>query len=104
QDGKNSDLITLAVDNDKAGRDFIERLQEKGIPVQTDIPPLPEGATKMDWNDYLKGRKADMVLEDNISRDNSRLAQAERKLERLNGELVEKADRVYAHTRQANGQ
>lgn len=73
QDGKNSDLITLAVDNDKAGRDFIERLQEKGIPVQTDIPPLPEGATKMDWNDYLKSQKADMVLEDNISRDNSRL-------------------------------
>lgn len=70
QDGKNSDLITLAVDNDKAGRDFIERLQEKGIPVQTDIPPLPEGATKMDWNDYLKSQKTGMVLEDNISRDN----------------------------------
>ncbi|MCO8204746.1 PBECR4 domain-containing protein [Streptococcus suis] len=104
QDGKNSDLITLAVDNDKAGRGFIERLQEKGIPVQTDIPPLPEGATKMDWNDHLKSQKAGMVLGDSLPRDNSRLAQAERKLERLNGELVEKADRVYAHTRQANGQ
>ncbi|HFI0292665.1 TPA: LPD25 domain-containing protein, partial [Streptococcus suis] len=104
QDGKNSDLITLAVDNDKAGRDFIERVQAKGIPVQTDIPPLPEGATKMDWNDYLKSQKVGMVLEDNVARDNSHLAQAERKLERLNGELVEKADKVYAHTRQANGQ
>ncbi|MBY5006611.1 toprim domain-containing protein [Streptococcus suis] len=104
QNGKNSDLITLAVDNDKAGRDFIERLQAKGIPVQTDIPPLPEGITKMDWNDYLKSQKADMVLEDSLPCDNSRLAQAERKLERLNGELVEKADKVYAHTRQANGQ
>lgn len=83
QDGKNSDLITLAVDNDKAGRDFIERVQAKGIPVQTDIPPLPEGATKMDWNDYLKSQKAGMVLEDNVSRDNSHLAQAERKHERL---------------------
>ncbi|MDX5038755.1 hypothetical protein SHY70_10815, partial [Streptococcus suis] len=104
QDGKNSDLITLAVDNDKAGRDFIERLQAKGIPVQPDLPPLPEGAAKMDWNDYLKSQKAGMVLEDSLPRDNSRLAQAERKLERLNGELVEKADKVYAHTRQANGQ
>ncbi|HFI0149783.1 TPA: PBECR4 domain-containing protein [Streptococcus suis] len=104
QDGKNSDLITLAVDNDKAGRDFIERLQAKGIPVQPELPPLPEGAIKMDWNDHLKSQKAGMVLEDSIPRDNSRLAQAERKLERLNSELVEKADRVYAHTRQANGQ
>lgn len=104
QDGKNSDLITLAVDNDKAGRDFIERLQAKGIPVQPDLPPLPEGAAKMDWNDYLKSQKAGMVLEDSLPRDNSRLAQAERKLERLSGELVEKADKVYAHTRQANGQ
>ena len=104
QDGKNSDLITLAVDNDKAGRDFIERLQAKGIPVQPDLPPLPEGAAKMDWNDYLKSQKAGMVLEDSLPRDNSRLAQAARKLERLNGELVEKADKVYAHTRQANGQ
>ncbi|HEM3454399.1 TPA: hypothetical protein U1B06_000144 [Streptococcus suis] len=58
----------------------------------------------MDWNDHLKSQKAGMVLGDSLPRDNSRLAQAERKLERLNGELVEKADRVYAHTRQANGQ
>ncbi|WP_261987987.1 PBECR4 domain-containing protein [Streptococcus suis] len=73
QDGKNSDLITLAVDNDKAGRDFIERLQAKGIPVQLDLPPLPEGATKIDWNDHLKSQKAGMVLEDSLPRDNSRL-------------------------------
>ncbi|HEM3543801.1 TPA: toprim domain-containing protein [Streptococcus suis] len=73
QDGKNSDLITLAVDNDKAGRDFIERLQAKGIPVQADLPPLPEGATKMDWNDHLKSQKEGMVLEDSLPRDNSRL-------------------------------
>lgn len=49
KDGQNQDLITLAVDNDKAGRDFIEKLQGKGIPVQADLPP----ETK-DWNDYLK--------------------------------------------------
>ncbi|HEM3588362.1 TPA: toprim domain-containing protein [Streptococcus suis] len=73
QDGKNSDLITLAVDNDKVGRDFIERLQAKGIPVQVDLPPLPEGATKMDWNDHLKSQKAGMVLGDSLPRDNSRL-------------------------------
>ncbi|HFU3985449.1 TPA: LPD25 domain-containing protein [Streptococcus suis] len=73
QGGKNSDLITLAVDNDKAGHDFIERLQAKGIPVQVDLPPLPEGVTKMDWNDHLKSQKAGMVLEDSLPRDNSRL-------------------------------
>ncbi|MBF0778912.1 PBECR4 domain-containing protein [Streptococcus cuniculi] len=51
---KNQDFITLAVDNDKAGRKFIARLEEKGVSVRADIPPLKEGEEKMDWNDYLK--------------------------------------------------
>lgn len=101
QDGKNSDLITLAVDNDKPGRDFIERLQAKGIPVQTDIPPLPEGVTKMDWNDYLKSQKADMVLEDSLPRDNSRLEtvpvniQSSEKVQELLGQVEELGQTAY---------
>ena len=58
-EGKNDFLITLAVDNDTAGRHFIEKLQEDGIPVIIDIPPRREGQEKMDWNDYLKRTKGE---------------------------------------------
>ncbi|MGV3007149.1 PBECR4 domain-containing protein [Streptococcus pluranimalium] len=47
-------LITLAVDNDDAGRRFVRDLQADGIPITIDLPPLKEGQEKMDWNDYLK--------------------------------------------------
>lgn len=47
-------LITLAVDNDDAGRRFVRDLQADGIPITIDLPPLKEGQSKMDWNDYLK--------------------------------------------------
>lgn len=56
-EGKNDSLITLAVDNDTAGRRFIEKLQEDGIPIIVDIPPRRKGQEKMDWNDYLKQTK-----------------------------------------------
>ena len=55
KDGQNQDMITLAVDNDAAGHNFITRLQEKGIPVQIAIPPIvQENQEKEDWNDFLK--------------------------------------------------
>ncbi|MCK1248671.1 toprim domain-containing protein [Streptococcus uberis] len=54
---KYQDLITVAVDNDEAGRNFIERLESKKIKLVSDLPTLSEGAEKMDWNDYLKGQK-----------------------------------------------
>ena len=55
KDGQHQDLITLAVDNDAAGHNFITRLQEKGIPVQIAIPPIvQENQEKEDWNDFLK--------------------------------------------------
>ncbi|HEM3467946.1 TPA: toprim domain-containing protein [Streptococcus suis] len=58
KDGQNQDLITLAVDNDKAGRDFIEKLQGKGIPVQADL-----SLETKDWNDYLKlSKQGDKTL------------------------------------------
>lgn len=51
----NEDFITLAVDNDSAGWNFISKLQEKGIPFKLDIPPIAEkGVEKADWNSFLK--------------------------------------------------
>ena len=56
KDGQHQDMITLAVDNDAAGHNFITRLQEKGIPVQIAIPPILQAyQEKEDWNDFLKG-------------------------------------------------
>ena len=55
KDGQHQDVITLAVDNDAAGQNFITRLQEKGIPVQIAIPPIVQlNQEKEDWNDFLK--------------------------------------------------
>lgn len=51
------DMITLAVDNDEAGRRFVSELQENGIPVVADLPPRQANQEKMDWNDYLKQMK-----------------------------------------------
>lgn len=53
-EGKHADVITLAVDNDEAGRNFITSLQEKGVSLTVDIPDLPEGQEKADWNSYLQ--------------------------------------------------
>ena len=50
-------LITLAVDNDEAGRDFCQKLSEKGLPTETDLPPLQELETKADWNDVVKSQR-----------------------------------------------
>lgn len=59
------DMITLAVDNDEAGRRFVSDLQENGIPVVADLPPRQANQEKMDWNDYLKQMK---LPEKNIDR------------------------------------
>ena len=57
QDHKYDDLITLAVDRDKAGTDFITKLREKKIPVVDARPPQREGQEKTDWNEILKQTK-----------------------------------------------
>lgn len=55
KDGQNQDMITLAVDNDAAGHNFITRLQEKRIPIKIAIPPIIQADQKKeDWNDFLK--------------------------------------------------
>ena len=55
------DMITLAVDNDEAGRRFVSELQENGIPVVADLPPRQANQEKMDWNDYLKQMKKESI-------------------------------------------
>ena len=57
QDNKYDALITLAVDRDKAGTDFITKLREKKIPVIDARPPKREGQEKTDWNEILKQEK-----------------------------------------------
>lgn len=61
RDGKHADVITLAVDNDEAGRNFITSLQEKGVILTVDIPDLPEGQEKADWNSYLQQENKDWL-------------------------------------------
>ena len=181
KDGQNQDMITLAVDNDAAGQNFITRLQEKGIPVQIAIPPIVQlNQEKEDWNDFLKREnetpkdlahvyiadekswhyqgyfskeialaKAQELTTDDVKAfvsarqltkeevhqeytrivnqekerkhtmsevheagteyeaekpDNSRLAQAKRKLERLKGEADEAINSAYSHQSLTNGQ
>ncbi|HEM3500118.1 PBECR4 domain-containing protein [Streptococcus suis] len=93
-DGKHADWITLAVDNDEGGRNFIASLREKGATVTEDLPLLKEGQVKTDWNDALKQPPI----------DNSRLGQARRKLDRLNQEFSDATEAVYGHAAQTNGQ
>lgn len=181
KDGRHQDVITLAVDNDAAGYNFITRLQEKGIPVQIAIPPIVQlNQEKEDWNDFLKREneapkelahvyiadekswhyqgyfskeialaKAQELTTDDVKAfvsarqltkeevhqeytrivnqekerkhtmsevheagteyeaekpDNSRLAQARRKLERLKGEADEAINAAYSHQSLTNGQ
>ncbi|MGT2866434.1 DNA primase [Streptococcus fryi] len=57
-------LLTLAVDHDKAGRDFIDKLIEEGFPLEQDLPPLDVLNSKADWNEELIRRKLEPSLDD----------------------------------------
>ncbi|MGT2712072.1 PBECR4 domain-containing protein [Streptococcus oriscaviae] len=70
-DNAHQDFLTLAVDNDKAGQDFIDQLQEKKIPVVDGRPPLATNEEKMDWNAYLQLKKKGQLME----HQNKRLTQ-----------------------------
>lgn len=70
-DNDHQDFLTLAVDNDKAGQDFIDQLQEKKIPVVDGRPPLATNEKKMDWNAYLQLKKKGQLME----HQNKRLTQ-----------------------------
>ncbi|MGG6796400.1 UNVERIFIED_CONTAM: toprim domain-containing protein [Streptococcus canis] len=58
-------LLTLAVDNDDAGREFCQKLVEKGIPIVQELPPLKLFEMKSDWNDVVK-KQRDRSLEEVI--------------------------------------
>lgn len=57
-------FLTLAVDNDEAGRDFIEKLKDQGVPLEQDLPPLDLLDGKTDWNEELIRRKLEPSLDD----------------------------------------
>ena len=63
QNHKYDDLITLAVDRDKAGTDFITKLREKKIPVIDARPPQREGKEKTDWNDVLRTQNQQLLVD-----------------------------------------
>lgn len=71
-DNKNTDVITLAVDNDSAGRNFIEKLEKIGLKFQTELPPQLKNKEKTDWNEVLivqkklKKSKGEINMEQNI--------------------------------------
>ena len=54
------DLLTLAVDCDDAGKDFSDKLSQSGFPVLLDLPDNESGKVKLDWNDVLREKKADL--------------------------------------------
>ncbi|MDW8709090.1 PBECR4 domain-containing protein [Streptococcus suis] len=70
-DNNHQDFLTLAVDSDKAGQDFIDQLQEKKIPVVDGRPPKATNEKKMDWNAYLQLKKKGQLME----HQNKRLTQ-----------------------------
>ncbi|BBA92576.1 toprim domain-containing protein [Streptococcus ruminantium] len=60
-----SNALTLAVDNDEAGREFCQKLIDKGLLIAQDLPPLQGLETKSDWNDIVK-RQKELSLRDLI--------------------------------------
>ncbi|MGM9885128.1 DNA primase [Streptococcus hyointestinalis] len=60
-----SNAITLAVDYDEAGREFCQKLLDKGLPIVQDLPLLQGLETKLDWNDIVK-RQKELSLRDLI--------------------------------------
>lgn len=60
-----SNALTLAVDYDEAGREFCQKLLDKGLPIVQDLPLLQGLETKLDWNDIVK-RQKELSLRDLI--------------------------------------
>ena len=43
-----------------AGKDFSDKLSQSGFPVLLDLPDNESGKVKLDWNDVLREKKADL--------------------------------------------
>ena len=54
---RNYEKLELYFDNDEAGREFFQKLSDKGLPITKDLPPLQGLETKSDWNDIVKQQK-----------------------------------------------
>ncbi|EIL83347.1 DUF3991 and TOPRIM domain-containing protein [Bacillus altitudinis] len=59
--GRTIQSINICVDNDEAGRKFVEKVKVfdfeingRKIPLNIDLPELPKGHEKWDWNNELK--------------------------------------------------
>lgn len=73
ENGRELESITLCVDNDGAGKKFIDKLKQynlqlkdgRNIPIKIDIPSLPKGQTKWDWNNELKYRVNERLKKNN---------------------------------------
>jgi len=96
-EGKNADVITLAVDNDEAGRNFIASLQSKGVGLTVDIPDLPEGQEKADWNSQLQqieGTNIEPLSVENADQVEKRPEIEKRSLSELQESLSNEGDLV----------
>lgn len=109
-DGKHADWITLAVDNDEAGQNFINSLREKGAVVTEALPDLQHGQEKMDWNDALKGSLSDQItkidqpemIEDyQIVETTQEKAVSEQKEKSLDN--VQETDSIFGQQKNAEG-
>ena len=69
RNGREIESVTLCVDNDTAGKEFIKKMKQYDlhdsngniIPLNVDIPNLPEGKLKWDWNNQLKFEKNELL-------------------------------------------
>ncbi|MBY5035333.1 toprim domain-containing protein [Streptococcus gallolyticus] len=80
---ENQNLITLAVDNDEAGKRFIEELKEKGIVVQSALPP-----TGKDWNEHL----VNMKKQESIKKAPESILEQEKNAEGTIGDFPDKQE------------
>ncbi|MGG0888927.1 DUF3991 domain-containing protein [Cytobacillus horneckiae] len=73
ENGRELESITLCVDNDSAGKEFIDKLKQynlqlkdgRNIPIEIDIPSMPKGQTKWDWNNELKFKMHESLKKNN---------------------------------------
>lgn len=75
--------VTLAVDNDEAGKKFVNDFAVDFIQVKSELPSLAEGQKVSDWNDKLKersGAKMNLSEKDKLIKDLSELKKTESSL------------------------
>ncbi|RDY83191.1 DUF3991 domain-containing protein [Bacillus amyloliquefaciens] len=76
QTGRSLKSVKICVDNDHGGREFLVEVQsieikheDKEIPVIEDIPKVPDGLNKWDWNNELQKHKERTLARDKMDRE-----------------------------------